>query len=433
MARKTVDELEKEKLAALNQDTEDARAVKEATMKGNVNTFNQQVDTSVAQQKGIYEDSIRDAERAEKSQLDDNYIDELVARKNIENTMADMGMTDSGLNRGQQTAISVMRGNADAGARRKKVDRVQSLRDAIDQVMLGGEQQKTAYQQQQSAALSEWYQNQLLTNKQNARTAAVEQYNAETEAIEKQQEAIRKQNELMLKNGYVQQGDSWVKDNTAERTTYAMTLIKNGIPEDEAWTDAQYRYGAMSAKDTLRYQAKKAGYSDAAAVAYAEAGGGEAGEAAAGERIAADAHALVENISFEVSGKIWDFRKGTFWRSAGEGDGRLVGEKVKELLEKNETYKGMSTLEKKAAASFAIAKSVEESFPNENQEANLKRIRRACEEYTVADYNFAVSYFLDNQGNGTSQPKQQATQNKSDAERVSDYYKNASSMPGRLL
>ena len=53
MARKTVDELVKEKLAALNQDTEDARAVKEATMQKNVDTYNQQVDTSVAQQKEI--------------------------------------------------------------------------------------------------------------------------------------------------------------------------------------------------------------------------------------------------------------------------------------------------------------------------------------------------------------------------------------------
>ncbi len=324
MARKTVDELEKEKLAALNQDTEDARAVKEATMKGNVNTFNQQVDTSVAQQKGIYEDSIRDAERAEKSQLDDNYIDELVARKNIENTMADMGMTDSGLNRGQQTAISVMRGNADAGARRKKVDRVQSLRDAIDQVMLGGEQQKTAYQQQQSAALSEWYQNQLLTNKQNARTAAVEQYNAETEAIEKQQEAIRKQNETMIKNGYVQQGDSWVKDNTAERTTYAMTLIKNGTPEDEAWASAYYRYPTSDEKTNLYYAAYKdgvsRGYTGDALKAYANAGGGAAGKAAANEILYSgyDSELIKSKIDTGDLTKFYSGRFGDFITTEGE-------------------------------------------------------------------------------------------------------------------
>lgn len=261
MARKTVDELVKEKLAALNQDTEAARAVKEATMKSDVETYNQQVDVSVAQQSGIYQDSIRAAERAEKTQLDDNHIDELVARKNLENTMADIGLTDSGLNRGQQTAITVMRGNADAGARQSKVDRVQILRDAIDQVMIGGEQQKTAYQQQQSSTLSEWYQNQLLANKQNANTAAVEQYNAETAAIEKQEEAIRKQQELMLKNGYVQdKNGSWVKDNTSERTTYAMTLIKSGIPENEAWVSAYNRYPSDNAEENAYYAELGAGY-----------------------------------------------------------------------------------------------------------------------------------------------------------------------------
>lgn len=421
MARKTVDELEKEQLAALNKTTNEAYAVKKATMNDNVSTYNQQVDASVAQQTGIYEDQIVDVGRVEKAGYDSNHIDELVARKNLENSMADMGLTDSGLNRSQQTAISVMRGNANSKVRQTAADDVRSLKDAIDQVMIEGEQKKTAYQQELSATLSEWYQNQLLANKQNANTAAVEQYNAETEAIEKQRQT-------MLDNGYVQQENgSWVKDNTAEMNTYAMTLIKEGVDPDEAWADAHYRYGAMSDKDMLIYQAKKAGYSDAAATAYAEAGGGTAGEESAGNVMAKNAHALVDNISFEVSG--WK----TFWRSAGEGDGRLVGEKVKEQLEKNETYKGMSTLEKRVAASFAIAKSVEESFPNESQEANLKRIRRACEEYTVADYNFAVSYFLDNQENGTTQPEQQATQNKSDSERVSDYYKNASSMPGRLL
>lgn len=267
MARKTVDELTKEKLAALNQDTDAAHAVKKATMQDNVKTYNQQVDASVAQQTGIYEDNIRDVERAEKAQLDYNHIDELVARKNLENKMADMGTTDSGLNRSQQTAISVMRGNADSKTRQGAADKVQSLRDAIDQVMITGEQQKTAYQQEQSSALSEWYQDQLLVNKQNARTAAVEQYNAETEAIEKQQNAVR--------------------NNTAEMNTYAMTLIKEGVDPDEAWADAQYRYGAMSDKDALHYAAYKdgvsRGYTGDALEAYANAGGGAAGKAAVNE------------------------------------------------------------------------------------------------------------------------------------------------------
>jgi hypothetical protein len=407
MARKTVDELEKEQLAKLNKTTEETHGIKKKTMQDNINTYNQNVDADIEKQTAVYEDSIADVGRTEKAGYDSNYIDELVARKNLENTMADMGLTDSGLNRSQQTAVSVMRGNADSRVRQTAADNVRSLKEAIDQVNIEGQQKKTSYAQEQSSALSEWYQNQMLANKQNARTAAVEQYNAETEAIEKQQEAQR--------------------NNTAEMNTYAMALIKQGVDPDEAWMDAQYRYGAMSDKDMLAYQAKKAGYSDSAAKAYAEAGGGEAGEAAAGERIAADAHALVNNISFEVSG--WK----TFWRSAGEGDGRLVGEKVKEQLEKNETYKGMSTLGKRAAASFAIAKSVEESFPNESHEANLKRIRRACEEYSTADYDFAVSYYLDTQKGNSSSSKQQTLTNQGDAERVSNYYQNVGSMPGRLL
>lgn len=353
MARKTVDELVKEKLAALNQDTEDARAVKEATMKGNVNTFNQQVDASVEQQTGIYEDSIRDAQRAEKAQYDDNYIDELVARKNLENTMADMGLTDSGLNRSQQTAISVMRGNADAKARQGAVDKVQAFRDAINQVMIGGEQQKAAYQQQQSAALSEWYQNQLLTNKQNARTAAVEQYNAETEAIEKQQEAIRKQNETMIKNGYVQdKNGNWVKNNTAEIATYAMTLIKNGVDADEAWEDAQYRYGAISEKPVSE--------SDK------------------------DENKAITALKGVTE---WDASKGglfnkTFW-SGPEGDGKNVYEDiVREQLKKSDVWLTLDETQKSIAVAKAIGKSVGTTWTSQrekNQEKNKTRIKSALE------------------------------------------------------
>ncbi len=284
MARKTVDELTKENLTALDKETEDAYGVKKTTVKSNIDTYNQEVDAGVQKAKNVYQDRIADVERAEKSQYDDNYIDELVARKNLENSMADMGLTDSGLNRGQLTSISVMRGNADARARQTAVDSVRALKDAIDQAIITGEQKKTAYQQEQSAALSEWYQNQLLANKQNARTNAVAQYNAETEAIEKQQEAIRKQTETMIKNGYVQQGDSWVKDDTAERTTYAMTLIKNGTPEDEAWASAYCRYPTSDEKTNLYYAAYKdgvsRGYTGDALKAYANAGGGAAGKAA---------------------------------------------------------------------------------------------------------------------------------------------------------
>lgn len=389
---KSVEERKKELIASgMTEIDAQEEALKEQNAQ-RAQVYNQQVDASAAKQAEIYEESIRDVERAEKAQLDYNYLDELVGRKNLENTMADMGSTDSGLNRSQQTALTVMRGNADATTRQTAAINAQSLRDAIDQVMIEGEQKKTTYQQELDDAVATWRQEAISNLNTNALSSATESYNAEVEALQ-----------------------TAATDQTANRSTYAMTLIKQGVAEDEAWASACVQYPTGDEEIDLYYAAYKdgvdRGYTGDALKAYANAGGGEAGEAAAGERIAADAHALVENISFEVSGKIWDFKKGTFWRSAGEGDGCLVGEKVEEQLEKNETYKGMSTLEKRAAASFAIAKSVEESFPNESQEANLKRIRRACEEYTTADYNFAVSYYLDNQGNDSPQSKQQVVQN----------------------
>ncbi len=436
---KTYEEILAEENATGKKTYDEAAAKTKETAAQKITNQNAVIDSAAQNTTAQYQKTIDEAPKRFAGQLDDNYIDELVARKNLENSMADMGLTDSGLNRGQQTAISVMRGNADAKTRQQQQDFVSAAQQTIDQVLAEAEREKASYANEVNTGVEDYLAQLWATVQQNAQANATSRFNAQEESLdaaykaqlEAEAEAEKRAQEwakALLSQGYMMDGNGNVvampKDNTAEMNTYAMTLIKEEVSPDEAWADARYRYGAMSAEESLRYQAKKAGYSDAAAAAYAEAGGGEAGEAAAGKRIAADAHNLVDSISFEVSG--WK----TFWRSAGEGDGRLVGEKVKELLEKNETYKGMSTLEKSAAASFAIAKSVEESFPNENQEANLKRIRRACEEYTIADYEFAVSYYLDNQGDGTSQPKQQTN---GDAERVSNYYRNVGSMPGRLL
>lgn len=224
--------------------------------------YNQQVDADVAKQTDIYEDSISGVERAEKAQLDYNHIDELVARKNLKNTMADMGLTDSGLNRSQQTAISVMRGNADAKARQTSADKVQSFRDAIDQVMVEGEQKKTTYQQGLDDTVATWRQNAISQLHTNALSSATESYNAEVEALQKMG-----------------------MDQTSNRSTYAMTLIKQGVAEDEAWASAYVQYPTGDEKIDSYYIAYREGvgkgYTGDALEAYANAGGGSAGKAAA--------------------------------------------------------------------------------------------------------------------------------------------------------
>ena len=74
--------------------------------------------------------------------FDTNAVQELVGRKQVQEAMANMGLTDSGLNRTQQTALSLQRGNADYNTRLAQQQKTQELQDKISQLMEAGAAQK---------------------------------------------------------------------------------------------------------------------------------------------------------------------------------------------------------------------------------------------------------------------------------------------------
>lgn len=110
---------------------------------------------------------------------DTNAVQELVNRRQVQETMANMGLTDSGLNRTQQTAIAIQRGNADAAARLEQQQKTQELQDKIAQLMESGAAQK----QQQEAAIrndsANWYNNLLGDMYNNAVNMGYNQYNTD--------------------------------------------------------------------------------------------------------------------------------------------------------------------------------------------------------------------------------------------------------------
>ena len=93
--------------------------------------------------------------------------------------MANMGLTDSGLNRTQQTALSVQRGNADAAARLEQQKKTQELQDKIAQLIEAGAAQK----QQQAAGVlsntSNWFNDALASSYNTAMQQGTSMYNAD--------------------------------------------------------------------------------------------------------------------------------------------------------------------------------------------------------------------------------------------------------------
>ena len=137
------------------------------------------IDKSTASAAKQYQTQIEQLPSQYQKLYDTNAVQELVNRRQVQETMANMGLTDSGLNRTQQTAIAIQRGNADAAARLEQQQKTQELQDKIAQLMESGAAQK----QQQEAAIrndsANWYNNLLGDMYNNAVNMGYNQYNTD--------------------------------------------------------------------------------------------------------------------------------------------------------------------------------------------------------------------------------------------------------------
>lgn len=85
----------------------------------------------------LQEEAIKSQQEAAQNQYsslyDANVVNEMIARKNAEEAISNMGLKDSGLNQTNQTAISIARGNADASVRLQLQAQVDSLSSVLAQ------------------------------------------------------------------------------------------------------------------------------------------------------------------------------------------------------------------------------------------------------------------------------------------------------------
>ena len=109
------------------------------------NTYNQianAIDTSTNAVKEGYQKKIDRLPQEYRSLYDANAVQEAVGRRQLEERMANMGITDSGLNRTQQTALTVQRGNADAIVRAQQQKAADELTQALNEVLANAAAQK---------------------------------------------------------------------------------------------------------------------------------------------------------------------------------------------------------------------------------------------------------------------------------------------------
>ena len=147
-----------------------------------INDLNSAIDAAARPVIEGMENSRGDVANQYKSAYDANAVQELVNRRQVQETMANMGLTDSGLNRTQQTAIALQRGNADASTRMQEqaaLDKItQSINEYLAQIASQKQQNSANILGQTNSSISSLEQSLY----QNALNNAATQYQAQLEA-----------------------------------------------------------------------------------------------------------------------------------------------------------------------------------------------------------------------------------------------------------
>lgn len=144
-----------------------------------IDQVNDSIDRMTQAAVKPYETQIQSLPNTYSKLYDANAVQELIGRRQLQETMANMGLTDSGLSRTQQTALTLQRGNADRDTRLQQQQKTQELQDQIAQII----ENSAAQKQQQEATVrknsNDSYNNLLDAAYNNAISLGAQLHSAE--------------------------------------------------------------------------------------------------------------------------------------------------------------------------------------------------------------------------------------------------------------
>lgn len=251
--------------ADIAQRQKDDAALKEQT--------NATLDASAEAQTGTYRQEIEQAPLDSRIQYDKNAMQEAVNRKKIAESLANMGMTDSGLSSSMQTALTVQKSRADNSVRVAEQQRIRAAESAIDQIYANNELQKAQNSIKIDQAGAEYARTRREAADTLATQTATSLYNAEVEAAAQVQAA-----QVKAEQDWMQKQLSRQQDAAKLRSDYVkmlMTREDNPLDADAAWKEAYRAYPDTPVMSQAQYgyylQHLNSGYNNTAAMAAASA------------------------------------------------------------------------------------------------------------------------------------------------------------------
>ncbi len=134
------------------------------------------------------DEKIKKSNAAYQALYDENAVREKAAQLNVAETLANMGLSDSGLNRTQQTALAATRARADANVSLKKQQAVETLLNEMTAAIEKSREASRAAQTAAWAAAHEDEEENRRTLEKEAVTAAEAQFSAYLKAAEQEYE-----------------------------------------------------------------------------------------------------------------------------------------------------------------------------------------------------------------------------------------------------
>ncbi len=219
------------------------------------------IDDAANTTAGMYQKEIDAAPQKYQAAYDENAVNEAFARMRLKESMANMGLTDSGYSAGSTMALTLQRGKADAAVSAEQREYVRKLEDAIDAVRADAAQQKKAQELSVESERRKWWDGVLSDLHTSSSTAAAEMYAADQKYQAEQAKAAA---EYAAKLN--EQRQSSLTKLNEQRESYALHMMKNmDYTEEQAWAAAYARYPSGDAKTDGYYsmynRAVNGGYS----------------------------------------------------------------------------------------------------------------------------------------------------------------------------
>ena len=169
-------------------------------------------DTQKQQTQGTYNRQIQETNNSYEDMYSENAVRKLINEREIAENMANMGLTDSGLNRTQQTAAQLSYANSKNKIdinRQKAVDTLTAaLADAVSQIdankLAAAEKIRSSYESGWQSAAQSTYNKELEEETQRQKNAydySIKLYEQRQKAYEKQQEAAKENSYIIKANG----------------------------------------------------------------------------------------------------------------------------------------------------------------------------------------------------------------------------------------